>query len=277
MVRVFDYTDYRRYLQDWFAERKRENHHFSCRMLASRVGFKSSGHFTQITNGKANLSSRALPRFVEYLKLNKRETEYFELMVRYCQSTRHEEKQRCLDRMVSFKEVNPRVLNPDLYEFYSTWYYAAIRDTLAIFPLRDEFEQLGRSLKPPISGGEVRRAVKLLERLGLVRRSNDGVYERTDAVLSTRAADGNTTLIKYLVTMMEQAKRAAVEMPKSERSMSCVGFSVSEETFGRIRREIDDLRARILQMAQEDPHPSRVYHLNMQVFPLSDELPGASE
>jgi len=272
ILSIFNYTDYRKYLSDWFQIKKEHNPHFSCRILASKVGYRSSGHFSQIIKGQSNLSAKSIPRFIQYLKLNNREAEYFELMIQFNHSKIDEEKSRCFQRMAQFKEAKHRVLDQNFYEFYDKWYYAVIRDILAYFPFKDDYQALSELLEPSISIAEAKRSIKLLEKLKLIEKSKSGFYDRTDKVLRTKTDKLNVALVNYTHKMMDKAKTASLRIPRDERSMSCVGFVVSENTYKRIKSEVDEFQLRILKIAEEDQNPERVYHMNMQIFPVSKKL-----
>ena len=58
MASIFDYTDYRKFLRDRFVETKAKEPTFTYRNLALRAGFKSAGFFTQVLQGKTNLSDQ---------------------------------------------------------------------------------------------------------------------------------------------------------------------------------------------------------------------------
>lgn len=48
MVDIFCYTDYRKFLFDFYEAKKRSTPHFSHRYVAQKVGFSSSGFFSKI-------------------------------------------------------------------------------------------------------------------------------------------------------------------------------------------------------------------------------------
>jgi len=55
---VYEYSDFRAYLKDWYAHEKASGKGLSYRRLAQEMDFKSPGHFSLIVNGKSNLSLR---------------------------------------------------------------------------------------------------------------------------------------------------------------------------------------------------------------------------
>ncbi len=61
-------------------------------------------------------------------------------------------------------------------------------------------------------------------------------------------------------------------MPADERSVSWAGFSMSKETFEKVKQEAREFRKKIIAMAQADQSPERAYHFNLQIFPVSQQL-----
>jgi uncharacterized protein (TIGR02147 family) len=78
---IYDYTDYRRFLADYYAARKKNCPSFSYRNFARRASISSSGLYKEIVDGKRGLSRALIVKFARALKLNRRETNYFEAMV----------------------------------------------------------------------------------------------------------------------------------------------------------------------------------------------------
>ncbi len=278
MISIFNYSDYRKFLEEYYKSNKKDKSYFSYRYIASRVGFKSAGHFTQILNGQANLSPHLISRFIDFLKLSRREAEYFELLVNFNQAKTHDDKKRYFERMAKYKEIKMRILNPDEYEFYRKWYYAAICDILSFYPFKGDYHELARMVEPSISAAKARKAIELLEKLHLIRQNENGIYEKTDTAISARCQGYSEALANHAIEMIDLAKDSINHLPKEERNISWVGVAVSPPTFEIIQEEIRALRKRIIAFAQEDRDPDkRVYHFNMQFFPLSKKYSPADQ
>jgi len=104
LVRVFDYLDYREYLREVYARNKAVNKSFSCRFVATRVGFKSASFFSQILHGRSELTPSMAYRFAMFLKLGIRETDYLETLVLYARAEGVAERRRYLERLASFRD-----------------------------------------------------------------------------------------------------------------------------------------------------------------------------
>lgn len=267
---IFSYTSYRLFLKDYYQYRKEKNPYFSYRMLASKVGFKSAGHFTQIVNGQTKISAHLQHSFSQFLKLKKRENEFFEILVKFDHSKTQEEKNFYYERIISFKEIKASVLSPEQFEFYSKWYYAVIRDLLSIIDFYGDYKKLASLVYPSISIKEAHQAITLLLNLELVRRNDNGRFEVIQKFIhSPKGGDPSPALANYAMGMIDKAKEAVNTMPTEERHIAWAGFSVSEETFEKIKDELRVCRKNVMTLVEKETKPERVYHLNIQFFPVS--------
>ncbi|MFH1761525.1 MAG: TIGR02147 family protein [bacterium] len=85
-VSVFDYTDYRRYLADYYTEQKEINPSFSYRYFAQKAGYNSSGMYKDIVSGRTNIKPGFIAKLSKAIRHGKREEEYFETMVLFNQA-----------------------------------------------------------------------------------------------------------------------------------------------------------------------------------------------
>jgi uncharacterized protein (TIGR02147 family) len=233
------------------------------------VGFKSPGHFTQIIQGKADISSHLAFNFAQFMKLKKREADYFELLVRFNQAKGHEEKKTCLERLSSFAESKVKLISAQQYRFFEKWFYIAVRELLSFFPFRDDYAELGAKVDPPITPAEAREAIEILETLGLIRRNGLEEYERVDPIIST-GYDANATVIRqFQMATLDLAKEAMERFPREKRSISTLTLSLSEQAYQSIEEELKVFRRKLLTIAKNEENVDRVMQFNFQIFPVS--------
>ena len=79
-ISPLEFLDYREYLLAFFEYRKANAPWYSYKVFGDGVGLDQSQVF-RILQKNLHISKRALPRFVEYLKLNEKEAIYFEKLV----------------------------------------------------------------------------------------------------------------------------------------------------------------------------------------------------
>jgi uncharacterized protein (TIGR02147 family) len=273
-MNVFDYTDYRKYLTDYYRFEKKKNPAFSYRYFAKRAGFSSSGFYKELIDGKRSLSRSLILKFSEALKLSKKEAEYFENMVYFNEATTVEERILYFKKMMSSYESKAYRLLSEQYEYFSRWYYVIIRELLAIIRFKDDYKTLARMVDPPIREDQAKKAIKLLEKLKLIEKDAEGYYVRTVPVITTgsQTDDHNVNvlnIINFQKVMLGLAGEAYDRHPFKKMDMSTLSLSVSEQTFLAMKEEITNFRQKLLSMAEKDSAPDRIYQLCHFFYPMT--------
>lgn len=266
---IHDYSDYRALLRDLYADRKAKDAKFSYRYMAQKAGFKSAGFFSQIIQGKTNISIRTALSLAGVFKLKSYELEYFENLVNFNQARTQADKQHYFQKLIALKKAKLKTLDERQFEFFTKWYYPAVRELLGIIPFTDDYKELGESLVPRISPAEARESIKVLERLNLIRKNPYGIYERLDATLTTGDVWQSTAITGFQIETLDLARRSYDLTDKEFRAHSTLTLCLSHGEFRWIKGELGAVRKRILEMAKNAPHPDRVYQLNINLFPLS--------
>ena len=132
MVNVFEYTDFRKYLADYYADQKTQNPSFSYKYFAEKAGFKNKGFVFNIINGDKNLSKDSIVKISQACKHTKYDAEYFENLVCMNQAKEYKMRKYFYERLEKIKNQGrktskARLIVKDQYEFYSKWYHSAIR------------------------------------------------------------------------------------------------------------------------------------------------------
>jgi uncharacterized protein (TIGR02147 family) len=273
-ISVFDYTDYRKFLLDYYKAQKTVNPVFSYRYFARVAGTSSVGLYKDIVEGRLALGRVMTGKFSKALKLNKREAEYFEHMVLFNEARTIEEQKRFFERMLALCQPHERIVDSDRYEYYSHWYYSALRAVLMLIRWRDDWAALAGMLDPPISLEQAHQGVEVLERLGMITRDAEGYAVVSDPTISTGRLTNNATVqvmnIKnFQCVMTDLGKQALDRFATQDIDMSTLTIAVSLDTMRRIKEEIAGLRQRVKALAERDESPQRVFQLNYQFFPLS--------
>jgi uncharacterized protein (TIGR02147 family) len=271
MVEIFDYTDFRKFLKDRAVYLKTVDQPISYRYIAEVAGFKSAGFFTQVLNCSCNLPDRFIEKIAQVFQLKKREAKYFELMVHYNQSENHDEKKGYFGKMVAFKKGRVRTIEPDAYAFYDKWYYSAIRAILNYHDFEGDYSNLSKMVVPHISAAEAKKAITVLERLGLIKnKDGTGHFVLTDNHIATGINTDSVVINNFVLNTLDIAKDALYRFSKNERNFSALTLSVSKNGYETIKQKIEALRAELIDVVKKDTDIDRVIQVNFQIFPLTD-------
>lgn len=268
-ISVFAYTDFRDYLKDFYDRARSADPKFSQRYISQKVGASSSGWFSDLIKGRVNLSGTQLVRLAALLGLENQALGYFETLVHYNQSGSLEERNHHFRKLAAFKEVPAELLGQDKFEYYSKWYYSAIRELLYFHRFSADYADLARKLNPSIKSQEARDAIELLLRLGLIKKDAQGDFRPSGSTLKKDANHKSLFSANFLRSNMELGMQAIERFEKEERNISGMTLSFSETGFRKAVEEIEALRRRLLALLEEDPKPEKVYQLNLQLFPIT--------
>lgn len=268
---IYDHTDYRQYLQEFYEERKARNPRYSYAVFARQAGFKTKAAMHRIVSGKRNLSKDALFKVGQAMQLDGKAFAYFQQLVAYSHAQDPGEKSFFFHKLM---EGNPRSpaqrLREDGYEYFSRWWFSTLRELLPLIRFKGDYAALGKLLKPAITARQAKQAVDLLLRLGLVEKTRTGFRQTNRAI--TSGGDATALALRdFHRQNMDLAKEAIDSVPRPERHHSCLVVSVSQEGLEVLKKEIQACRQRLARLADEMADPTRIYHVNFQVFPTSEE------
>ena len=106
-----------------------------------------------------------------------------------------------------------------------------------------------------------------------MEKDQQGIYKRTNALLSTGSDIRSLTLNNFIINNMMLAAKA-INNGSKDCNFSSVTFSVSKKDFEEIQDEIRRARRKIMEIAQCSEVPDRVYQLNVQLFPMTESCNG---
>jgi uncharacterized protein (TIGR02147 family) len=282
ILSIFDYTDYRRYLADYYIERKQLKKNFSYRYFAKKAGINSIGLYKDVIEGRQNLGRALIFKFSAAMEHTKRETEYFENMVYFNESGTVEERTLFFERMMACQKTKAGIVDSTKYEYYNKWYYSAIRALVSIGKFRDDeksYRKIAGILNPRIRPDEAKRALAILERLGFIGKNNGDIFVLTDTAITTGMLkpDTNVTLlnvVNFQKEVMALANESIDRFGIEHINLSTLTLGISEATVTAIKEELTALRNKIAVLAGNDGAADQVYQLNMQFFPMSDRNRG---
>lgn len=264
---IFDYLDFVKYLRDYYEARHAIDRWFSYRYIQSKTGI-DPGYLYKIFQGKKSLSQKKVPAIAKMLGFSKREKEYFTLLVMYGQAKSNESIRLYFEKMLQFREVPVRTMLAGEYEYYTKWYYAAIRQILSIIRFSGDFEALARMMVPAISSSEAKKSVNLLCKLGLVEKLSDGNYRTVDKFLSTGENWHSIAVRRFQQETIELANKALDSVPKEQRDISTVTITLTKEAFNEARERIRQFRQDMIELVNMEGDPEGVYHVNIQMIPI---------
>jgi uncharacterized protein (TIGR02147 family) len=124
-------------------------------------------------------------------------------------------------------------------------------------------------LVPAISPKEARKAINLLETLGMIARKKDGGYALTDKYLTTGEEWRSFAVKTFQNQSLDLARHALEKVPKEARDISTVSLTINQGAMDKIRERVRQFHQDMLEISEQSGTGDRVYQVNLQVFPMA--------
>src|SRR4051794_11354962 len=101
---VFDYTDYRSFLNDLLSEKRKNNDKsFSLGAISHRAKTLSKAHISLLLKGRRDLSAKRILPLGSAIGLKGRELRYFESLINFNQTENLNEREHFLQTMITLR------------------------------------------------------------------------------------------------------------------------------------------------------------------------------
>lgn len=267
IIDIFQFTSFRKYLDEYQAARVQTDPDFTRAGACALLGLpKTRSYYNDIVKGK-KLSSRMIPKFVEVLGLNKKEAKYFETMVNMDQAKTATERNAFFEELLKQHPDSHRILDEDAYEYYNHWYNSVLFTALEVVDVSDDLEPIQKLIFPKVSVGTLKRSLELLERLGFVRKNENGFWKSCRDAVSSGDYNNSDLVRQYQLQSFELSKQALLASDGRSSDMATFTFSVSDDAFKAIAKEIQGLKARVRKIIMLDKKKATgVHQLNVHLF-----------
>lgn len=268
---IFDYNDFKEYLKDAIKFKKTLDGKYTQRYIIDKLGASSTGYISDLLKGRINLSSTFTYRFSEILELDLKESEYFSNLVNYTQASTNEEKMVFYKRLIKEKEPESQIILQYQFDFYRMWYVSAIRELFLNSKVKvGNFQWIANNLVPPITLDEATYAVDLLLNCKLVV-VKDGEYIATSQNIKKSTSFSGFYWKLYMESMLNLSMNA-LNFSKNLRDISALTLNLSKTEYDEIRQLLAEFRRKALQLSTLDKNDFKVYQINLQIFPLSQDI-----
>lgn len=272
-MNIFTYTDYRKYLKDYFEYKKKSCSFFSHRYLCNKLGLKSSNFILLVIKGMRNISDDICSKLIDVFQLKDNEAEYFKYLVSFNHAKNNIDKNNYWKKMISLRPKSKNgYVDEAKFKCYDQWYNLAIREIITTMGSNVDYQKLAKLIYPRINAKEAKDSVNLLLELGMIKRNKDNCFEKCDTIIETDPKVNSLAVFNYHKKMASLAEENLVNTKREERNFSSCTLDVSEDGYKMIIEMINEFRERLMEVCTLDDKLDRVYQLNFQLFPITTKI-----
>ena len=267
MKSIIEYSDFRKYMRDFYEERKLR-HVFSWREFSKAAGFSSSSYMKVVCDGKSNLSRIGIERTGQAMGLVGFEMDYFRAMVNFGQETDETKKKAAYEEMLSIAKIHKvRIIEGDLFEFYESWRNPVLRELAPLMPGATPGE-LAKMCYTDVSATEIKQTLDFLTKAGFLKKNGENTYIQTETSIKG-SPEATKLAIREMHREMAKIATNSLDLARTERNFSGITMGISKDSYEQIVKELDECRRKIVSIAAGDKNIDQVYRLNLQLFPLT--------
>ncbi len=271
-LNIFKFTDYRIFLKEYYSARKKQKKRFSYRAFAKESGVSAS-LLKDIIEGRRNLTVAIMSKYAQSMGLNKKECSYFRILVEFTNAKTSNKKNEYLELLLKARKGSSlNFLDKSQYDFFLKWYHSPIREMVTLPTFKEDPIWIAKQLTPNITPAQAKKALTLLEKLDLLKRTSSGRLIQSDSAISAEYQLQNMSMRKFNATMIKLASEAIHRFELNEREISGLTLGVSNDCYHRIKQRIRIFKEELLKMVLDDPDNSQtVCQFNIQLFPLVEK------
>lgn len=267
---IFGYTDPSLYLRDLWLLKKRTNQHLSIRGWAQKLGMKSHSQLHQMLYGTRAIPKKYIPKIVQNLSLNRKESDYFEMLLDIKSAKSNDEKVFYYEKIKSIK-------NHERLVFEEIDAIEMIRNPLNYFILEIlggrknlSVSELKERLQFEYSNIEIKRSLETLLRLKLLIEAERGHYKKSKNNFYTKNDIPSEAIKEHHRSLADLAKRAIDQQGVDKREFSSTTMNIDVKRIAEIKTFLRAFREKFIsEFATVNTKSVETYQFNMNLFAIT--------
>ena len=274
------YTDFRRYLYDFYAYKKLETgdsiRPYSYAHFSAAADIKSPNYLKLIIDGQRNLSKQMIVKFSRALGHSKAEHEEFSALVMYGQAKNPAERNQYL-KVLSEIRVNNKIREGKIqsqdYESVTSWVMWVLFAMAEQKGVDFSLDSLKKLIGNKASKDEIQNSLNhLLERGDLVKNPETGEITKGREMMSGGQNIPVELVRKLQAELIYLGLESLFQDRPQDREFGAMTMALTEDEFEALKFEVRQMRKRWskdFSVKRKADQGDRVFQVNFQLFPIT--------
>jgi uncharacterized protein (TIGR02147 family) len=261
------YTDYRAFVRAWLADSR-----LSMRGFAGRLDVSHS-LVSRILAGDRRLDDSRVAGWVRVLGLSEGDAAYFRSLVALDQSADKRARTEARQHVESVQaQQTAERIQAEALRLLRDWHVGAISQLARCEGFRDDPAWIAQTLRPPISVELAAEGLAVLERIGDLVQTEQGLRPSGKSWSTGHKVDRGKLAEAVRARhhdALPQAAQALGEVPGSQRHYGTLMLAVDPEGLASLRQLAGRFCEDAMALGTGQKTPTQVVHVGVQVFPIS--------
>ena len=268
MPNIYDYTDYRDIIRDFYLEKKKTNAKYSYSVLGMAIGLNAS-HVFCIVEKKRNLPVRCVPAVKKVLGLTGRAARYFDLLLSASRTKSEKSKTEILAKALLLRDVKKHQLEDKELKYLRDWWTPVIRALIEVNQGKVDAKSIAESMEPNIGEEKVQESIDLLRELGFILPLGNDRVKIADSHINIAGEERAQAIRQFQAAVMQIGARSLDVIPPEDRDISTLTMAVDQQGFEEIKSMIQEFRKDVQIRVDKCGKPTRVLQMNLALFPVA--------
>lgn len=234
-----------------------------------KLGYQSPRVIAMVMKNQRSPSEEFQEKLIEYFNLNGNKKKYLELLRR--RAVAEFKNQNSEEIYQELQRINPsnlelRKVSHDEFDYINDWHHLVIKQLTKIKDFRVEPAWIAKTLKNKISESKVTKSLKLLEKLGHVKKVNNTLKASTP--IKTGSDIPSVAIKNHHDQMLARARESLFEDDMDTRFFYSLCMSFSREDLPEAQQMIQEFMNEFdARFAESTKDKKDIYQLGFQLFP----------
>lgn len=276
-----DYTDYRKYLADFYAYKRyltrNDRRPYNYQVFSAAADIKSPNYLKMIIEGKRNLSEDMILKFARAMGFNKETSEEFKLLVLYCQAEDSANRNLLLKKLSEHRissQIKTGELDKKTFDKIPNWVAWVVYAMVDQQGVQFDIPSLKKLLRGKATEDEIEAALNGLLTSGELEKDENGQIKKAHNLIESPEEVPVSLVRKIQAQLMYLGLESLYQDAPTEREFGTQTLCLTKKEFEEIKFKLRQMRKTIYKdtsIARMKEKGERVYQLNIQLFPVSDE------
>lgn len=269
---VEKYLGYKEYLADIFTKIREAKSDYIFKDFAQQLGYSRENNTIRLViRGSRILNNKKAEPVANALGLTGKSKQYFILLVQFNNEKVPNAREELFKKLLDIRKKKAKTLTEDQLEYFSSWFNPVIREMMSLSAIDTSPESIQNSLSFSLRLGEIKKSIELLEKIGAIKfDKKNNRYRPSRETIETEQDLENMSIIRYHQKMIEMGKESITQVDPDQRSINGLTLCIPEELIPTMKEKIDKLLDEFVEL-EEDKESSRIYQVNVQLFPFSKQ------
>lgn len=265
---IQNYSDYRKFLEDFYTYKKSFRSGFSFRMFSQLAGIKSPNYLQLVMRGERNLSEEMAASVAKAMRLKEAEKKYFVALVRAANSSGDENLRARMDGLSALKKIVTHQVDKSKAVVFSKWHHLLIRELVFLADFEPNGEYVSEKMRGLVTVQEAQESLELLINAGFLS-FKDKKWQATDPVIdSGDALFAQASMVKVHSEMMKTWSQHLPNCHPDSLEMGLINIPMAKKNIPELKKRIREFQDQIIGWLQAESEPDSLVQLGTYVIPI---------